>query len=62
MHADGDWQTVEEVLSKDRATIGEYLQTWKLNLSTKKSVLTIFYFNNKDAKCELKVNHNNETL
>jgi len=36
MHADGegDWQAVEEVLSRDMATIGEYLQTWKLKLRT----------------------------
>jgi len=36
MHADGDWQAVEVVLSKDMATVGEYLQTWKLKLSTTK--------------------------
>ena len=35
MHADKDWQAVEGVLSKDMATIGEYLQTWKLKLSTR---------------------------
>jgi len=35
MHADGDWLAVEEgALSKDMATLGEYLQTWKLKLST----------------------------
>jgi len=28
MHADGDWQAVEEALSKDTATVGEYFQTW----------------------------------
>jgi len=26
MHADGDWQAVEGVFSKDMATIGKYLQ------------------------------------
>jgi len=36
MHAGGDWQAVEGVLTKDMATVGEYLQTWKLKLSTKK--------------------------
>ena len=25
MHADGDWQAVEGVLTKDMATVGEYL-------------------------------------
>jgi len=32
----GDWQAVEGALSKDMATVGEYLQTWKLKLSTMK--------------------------
>jgi len=27
MHADGDWQAVEGVLTKVMATVGEYLQT-----------------------------------
>jgi len=62
MHADGDWQAVEGVLSKDMATLGEYLQTWKLKLSTRKTVSAAFHFNNKEAKRELKVNFNNETL
>jgi len=43
MDADGDWQAVEGVLSKDMATVGEYLQTWKLKLSTTKPVLAIFH-------------------
>jgi len=42
MHAGGDWQAVERVLSKDMATIDEYLQTWKLKLSTEKSVSAVF--------------------
>jgi len=62
MHADGDWQAVEGVLSKDMATVDEYLQTWKLKLSTTKTVLAAFHLNNKDAERELKVNFNNETL
>ena len=62
MHADGDWQAVEGVLSKDTAKLGEYLQTWKLKLSTMKTVSAVFHPNNKEAKRELKVNFNNETL
>jgi len=51
------------MLSKDMAaTVGEYLQIWKLKLSTTKAVLVAFHLNNKKAKCELKVNHNNENL
>ena len=61
MHADGDWQAVEGTLSKDMATLGEYLQTWKLKLSTMKTVSAVFHLN-KEAKHELKVSFNNETL
>ena len=62
MHADRDWQAVEGALSNDMATLGEYLQTWKLKLSTTKTVSAVFHLNNKEAKRELKVNFNNETL
>ena len=62
MQADADWQAVEGVLSKGMATIGEYLQTWKLKLNTTKTVSAAFHLNNKEAKRELKVNLNNETL
>jgi len=62
MHADGDWQAVEGVLTKDMATAGEYLRVWKLKLSTTKTMSAAFHLNNKEAKCELKVNFNNETL
>jgi len=44
------------------ATVGEYLQTWKLKLSTTKTVSAVFHLNNKEAKRDLKVNFNNETL
>ena len=58
MRADGDWQAVEGALSKDTATIGEYLQTWKLKLSTTNTESAAFYLNNKEAKRELKVYNN----
>ena len=61
MHADGDWQAVEGVLTKDMATVGHYLQTWKLKLTTIKTVAAAFHLN-KEAKRELKVKSNNETL
>ena len=44
------------------ATVGEYLQTWKPKLSTTKTVSAVFHLNNKEAKRELKVKFNNETL
>jgi len=62
MHADGDWQALEGVLTKDMAIIDEYLQTWKLKLSTTKTVSAVFHLNNKEAERELKVKYNNETL
>ena len=62
MHADGDWQVVEGALSKHMTTLGEYLQTWKLKLSTTKTVSAVFHLNNKEAKREVKVNFNTKTL
>ena len=62
MHADGDWQAVDGTLTKDMATAGEYLQIWKLKLNTTKTVSAVFHLNKKEAKRELKVNFNNETL
>jgi len=47
MHADGDWQAVEGALSKDMVMLGEYLQTWKLKLSTTKTVSAAIHLNNK---------------
>jgi len=49
-------------MTKDMATVNEYLQTWKLKLSTTETVSAAFHLNNKEAKRELKVKYNNETL
>ena len=62
VHANGDWQAVEVVLTKNVTTIGEYLQTWKLKLSTTETVSAAFHLNHKEAKRELKVKCNNEAL
>jgi len=62
MHADGDWQAVAGELTKDMATVGEFPQTWKLKPSTTKTVSAAFHLNNKEAKREMKVSFNNETL
>ena len=56
------WGAMEGVLTKVMATVDEYLQTWKLKLSTTKTVSAAFYLNNKEAKRELKVKYNNATL
>jgi len=60
MYADGDWQAVEGVFSKDLATVDEFLQTWKITLST--TLSAVFHLNSKEAKHELKVNFNNAAL
>jgi len=61
MHADAEWQAVEGVLSKNMATVGGYLQTRKLKLSTTKTV-SVAFLNHKEAKQVVKVNYNNEIL
>ena len=53
---------MEGALSKDMATLGEYLHTWKLKPNTTKTVSAVFHIKNKEAKRELKVNFNNEIL
>jgi len=62
MHAGGDCKAVGGTLCKDMATLGKYLQIWKQKLSTTKTVSAVFHLNNKEAKRELKVNFNNESL
>jgi len=57
---DKDWQSVEAVLSKDMTTV------IPADLETKTQhctlVSAVFHLNNKEARSELKVNYNNETL
>jgi len=62
MHSDGDCQAVEGVLSKGMEIVSEYLQIWKLKLSTTKTLPAVFHLNNKEGKRELNINHNSETL
>jgi len=58
MEIDGQWKGV---LSDDKATVGEYLWTWKLKLSTTKTMSAAFHLNNKEAK-RPNVNYSNEIL
>jgi len=62
MYADGDGTNSGRCAKQRHATASEYLQTWKLKLTTTKAVLAVFHLNNNDAKRELKINHNNETI
>jgi len=59
METGGQWKGYS---ARSVATVDEYLETWKLKLSITKKVSAAFHPNNKEAKRELKVNHNNETL
>ena len=45
--------------ASNMATLGEYLQTWKLQNRTTKKVSVVFHLCNKEAKHELKGNFNN---
>ena len=44
------------------ATVREHLHTWNLKHSATKTVSEVFHLNNKEAKRELQVKHNNATL
>jgi len=48
---------VDGALIKDMGTVDEYLQIWRLRISTTKTVSAVFRLNNEEAKRELKFNH-----
>ena len=62
LHSSGNWKDLEETLSQDMSTLSSYLQTWRLKLSHTKTVTTVFYLNNREAKHDLKVYNNNRLL
>ena len=62
LHSSGNWENLEETLSQDMSTLSACLQTWRLKLSHTKTVTAAFYLNNREAKCELKVNNNGRLL
>ena len=62
LHSSGNWKDLEGTLSQDIFTLSAYLQTWRLKLSHTKTVMAAFYFNNREAKCELKVYNNGKLL
>ena len=55
LHSASNWQTLEGTLNQDLATLSSYLQTWKLKLSTAKTVSAAFHLNNKEARRELSI-------
>ena len=45
LYSSDDWKDLEGVLSQDMTTISTYLQTWRLQLSHTKTVMTAFHLN-----------------
>ena len=43
-------------------TVSKYLQTWKIKLTTARTVSAAFHLPNKKAKHDLKIKYNNENL
>ena len=62
LYSSDDWKDLEGVLSQVMTTISTYLQTWKLQLSHTKTVMTTFHLNNREAKHELNVYNNGKRL
>ena len=62
LYSSDDWKDLEGVLSQDITTISTYLQTWRLQLSHTKMVMTAFHLNNREAKRELEVYNNGKHL
>ena len=56
--ADDTWEKVEETLNHDMQAITNYLQKWRLILSTAKTTSTAFHLNNRDSQRQLAVSVN----
>ena len=62
LHSSGNWKDLVRTLSQDISTLSAYLQTWRLKLSHTKTMTAVFYLNNREAKCGLKVYNNSGLL
>ena len=60
--ADDTWEKVEETLNHDMQAITNYLQKWRLILSTAKTTSTAFHLNNRDSQRQLAVSVNGTLL
>ena len=60
--ADDTWEKVEETLNHDMQAITNYLQKWRLILSTAKTTSTAFHLNNRDSQRQLAVSVNGTML
>jgi len=56
------WQTLEDTLNQDMATLSTYLQNWKLKLSITKTVTTAFHLYSKVSQRELNIAVEGRTL
>ena len=62
LHSSGNWKDLEGTLSQDMSRLLAFFQTWRLKLSHTKTVTAAFHLNNREAKRELKVYHNDRLL
>ena len=62
MHSARDWFLLEQILSKDLATISNYLQKWKLKFSMNKTMSAVIHLNNWEAHYELPIQVNGKSL
>ena len=62
VHIAGNWRTLEKTFSQDMATLQTYLQKWRLKLSETKTMSSVFYLTNREAKRELSVELNGKLL
>ena len=56
------WRAVEEGLNKDMDILAAYLRSWRLQLSTGKTVSAAFHLCNREAKRELEISVNSQPL
>ena len=55
VHTAAEWSSLEKTLNQDMTTISLYLQNWRLKFRKSKTVSTAFHLNNREAKRELNI-------
>ncbi|KAJ3605357.1 hypothetical protein NHX12_027404 [Muraenolepis orangiensis] len=56
------WKAVEEGLNQDMDVLAAYLRSWRLQLSTGKTVSAVFHLCNREARRELEISVENKPL
>ena len=51
--ADKTWEEMEVMLNQNRQALHDYLECWRLNLSTENNTTIFLYLNNNDIRCSL---------